>query len=575
VDVTYATLTGRRSVRRTGVVGLGGHVRIRRKPVLVILGLCFGAAVSLAACGGDDPGAAPEEGGGGVDLDVVTEVDGPPQLGGTLRVGLNAETDGWNPVTNRWASSAYIVAGAIFDRLAAYDVEGRPRPYLAERLEPNADFTEWTIGLRPGVEFHDGSPLDAEAVKINIEAHKASLLTATALLPVETVEVVDPLTVRVAMNQPWATFDHTLTAQTGVIAAPSMLADPDGARNPVGTGPFAFEAWVPDSTLTTTANDRYWREGMPYLDGVEFRVLSDPSSRASGLRSDAVDLIETNDPASIISLSEEAGDGRFQVFTGDPADTSVSMVALNMAVPPFDDPLARRIVATGTDRQSSSEIGYLGLFPPAEGPFDRSSPYFAETDFPEFDLEEARRLNEEYTAEYGEGLSYSVHIPSTPEIRAITEASQERFRSIGVEMTIETMDQATLIADALNGNYEATGFILFGDPTLDRYYSFIAAPTVRPVGQLSLNFVRNTDPVLTAALDQSRQAPDEATRTEAYRVVQEQLAEELPYVYLVRQRYVIVTQPDVHGLADWAFPDGTPGRRTAAYLVTAGAWLSP
>nr|WP_249420442.1 ABC transporter substrate-binding protein [Rhabdothermincola salaria] len=492
-----------------------------------------------------------------------------------MRVGLNAETDGWNPVANRWASSAYIVANAVFDRLAAYDPEGNPQPYLALSLEPNPDATEWLIGLRPGVLFHDDTPLDADAVKTNLDAHRASPLTATALLAVERVEVVDPLTVRVVMNQPWATFDHTLTAQTGVMAAPSMLADPDGARNPVGTGPFTFVDWVPDSTLRVEANPTYWREGMPYLDAVEFRVLADPSSRAAAIRSGSVDVVETNDPASILSLAEEARDGTFQVFTGDPEDTSVTMVALNLAAPPFDDPLARRIVATGTDRQSSSEIGYLGLFPPAEGPFDRSSPYFAETDYPAYDLEEARRLHEQYQAENGEPLSYTIHIPSTPEIRAVTEAAQERFRSIGVEMVIETMDQATLIADALNGNYQATGWILFGDPTLDRSYSFIAAGTVRPPGQLSLNFARNDDAALTAALDESRAAPDLETRVEAYRVVQEQLADRLPYVYLVRQRFVIVTTPSVHGLADWTFPEGAPGRRTPAQLITAGAWLSP
>jgi ABC-type transport system substrate-binding protein len=531
-------------------------------------------ALAVAGCttsSGDGTAGPPTT----LDLDQVLPVDPPPQLGGTLRVGLNAETDGWNPTSNQWAGSAYVVANAIFDRLAAIGADGEPAPYLALAIESDPAATTWTIRLRPAVEFHDGTPVDAAAVKANLDAHKASPLTASVFAPVERVEVVDPRTVQVVMNRPWATFDYVLAYQTGFVAAPSMRADPDGSRNPVGSGPFRFERWTPDATLETTANPVYWREGMPYLDGVEFRVLPDPSSRLTALTTGAVDVIETSDPASLIELSGAGAAGELQLFANPPEDTSVAMIALNTAAPPFDDPLARRIVATGTDRETASEVGYLGVFPPAEGPFDRSSPYFVETDFPTYDLEEARRLNEEYAARHGRGLAYTVHIPGTPEIRAVLEAAQARFAGIGVDMQIETMDQGRLVAAALNGDFEATGWIMFGQPTLDTAYVFIAGTTVRPVGQLSLNFVRNDDPVLTAALDASRAAPDDATRADAYRVVQERLAAELPYVYSVRQIAAVGTGADVRGLADWTFPNGDPGRRSATNLITAGAWFVP
>jgi ABC-type transport system substrate-binding protein len=549
---------------------------VRRSGVVVVSAL-VGVALIAASCSSSSGG----DGGDGaastttLDLNQVNEAPNPPQLGGTLRVGLNAETDGWNPTSNQWAGSAYIVANAIFDRLMALDPEGNPKPYLALAVEPNADFTEWVIRLRPAVEFHDGTPVDAEAVKLNLDKHKASVLTAPSFQLVDRVEVVDPSTVRVVMVSPWATFGYALSFQTGFVAAPSMLNDPDGSRNPVGSGPFRFVNWVPDNRLEVTANDTYWREGMPYLDGVEFKVLPDNSTRTLALTTGQVDVLETSDPASLIALSAEASAGKVQVFTGDPNETSVGLVALNMATAPFDDPLARRIVATGTDRQTASEVGYLGVFPPADGPFDTTSPYFAETDYPDYDLEEARRLNEEYRAKYGKGLSYSVHIPGTPEIKAVLEAAQARFLSIGVDMQIETMDQPRLVSQALLGDYQATGFILFGQPTLDRDYVFISGNTVRPVGQFSLNFVRNPDPVLTEALDDSRAASDEASRTESYRIVQERLAAELPYVYSVRYRSAIGTSNQVHGLAEWTFPDGRPGRPTTTNLITAGAWLSP
>src|SRR5690606_13441593 len=135
---------------------------------------------------------------------------------------------------------------------------------------PNEDGTVWTIGLREGVVFHDGTPVDAEAVKQNLEAHMSSGLTGSAVSPIETVTVEDPLTVRVDMKIPWAAFGSALTSQVGFVQAPSQIADPEGNRKPVGSGPFRFTKWVTDASLDTERNEDYWREGLPYLDGVQF-----------------------------------------------------------------------------------------------------------------------------------------------------------------------------------------------------------------------------------------------------------------------------------------------------------------
>ncbi len=171
-----------------------GRTRTCRWSVVPLLAVL--AMVVLGACGGEDQASTPTT----IDLNQVGDVPQPPQLGGTLRVGLNAETDGWNPTTNQWAGSAYIVANALFDRLAAIGADGVPRPYLALAIEPDPSFTEWTIRLRPAVEFHDGTPVDADAVKLNLDAHRSSLLTASVFEPVERIDVVDPRTVSVVMK---------------------------------------------------------------------------------------------------------------------------------------------------------------------------------------------------------------------------------------------------------------------------------------------------------------------------------------------------------------------------------------
>ncbi|MDZ7731723.1 MAG: ABC transporter substrate-binding protein [Acidimicrobiia bacterium] len=174
-----------------------GHATVRR--ALGLAGLLTFVLLLATACGGGDDGDGGEagSGGGGEQTSFTIAADGDPEPGGAVEFGLEAETDGWDPVNNRWAASGHTVALAVFDPLAAYDEEGEPQPYLAQDLVPNDDFTSWDIVLRPDITFHNGQPLNADAVVKLLRAHLDSTLTAPALEPVASVDPVDPLTVRV------------------------------------------------------------------------------------------------------------------------------------------------------------------------------------------------------------------------------------------------------------------------------------------------------------------------------------------------------------------------------------------
>src|SRR5690606_25100531 len=159
----------------------------------------------LFACsddGGDDTSADTGSGSSGDDS-PETGGDEQPKPGGTLRFGLASETSGYNPAVDQITLSGYQVAQAVYDRLVAYDENAEWQPYLAESLEPNDDFTEWVITLRPDVVFHDGTPLTGEVLAQNLQATKDSPLLGQVFRAVETIEVVDDLSVRVDMNTPW------------------------------------------------------------------------------------------------------------------------------------------------------------------------------------------------------------------------------------------------------------------------------------------------------------------------------------------------------------------------------------
>lgn len=537
----------------------------------ITMAALFGAGCTQAGNGDEDAGPPIEaDEDGDIRLDFVNEAPGDPVSGGTLAFGLAAETDGWKVTDGSWGASAYAVGNALFDPLAVYSTDYTAVPYLAEAFEPNDDYTTWQIKLRQGPVFHDGTPVDAAAIAQNLEAHTTALLTSTAVSFIDTVSVVDDLTVEVTMIKPWSTFPDTLTSQVGYVMAPAMIDDPDGSRRPVGSGPFVFESWTPGQNLRANRFEDYWRDGLPYLDAVEFQVLTDNQTRSRALESGQIQAMQAGDAAQIIRLAEAAADGELQLFTDNDTEVEETFIALNTEVPPFDDPIARQALAYAVDRQALSDQAFEGLFEPAVGPYKPSSPLFVDAGVPEFDPDRARELVSEYEEKYGEPLRFTANIVPVAEIRRIAETLQQQAADVGIEVELEALDQPTLIVRALTGNYQATGFILFGSPSLDREYVFIADfPEGNP-----LNFTRNKNPVIVAELDRARSTQDPDVQAEAFAEVQRQLAADGNFVFMVHNLGAVAFANDIYGLADPVLPDGEFAGRTTTPRLT-NTWINP
>lgn len=311
------------------------------------------------------------------------------KAGGTLTIGLDAETDGWNPTASQWAAPSYYVAEAIFDPLVTFGADNKAHPYLAESITPNADFTQWTIKLRPGITFQDGEPLNADALKLQLDKDKASFLVGQLLRPLQSTDKVDDLTVRVNMSEPWVAFPAAMASQAGFIAAPKELnaTGAEATDRPIGTGPYVFKEWARDDHLTATKNPNYWRKGTPYPDQVVFRVIPDDQSRLASLQSKQIDLTYTG-AASVIM--QERGDKSLRMKEADTDPTT--MIMLNNAVAPTDDLRVRQALSLATDaKQLISTVGQ-GLAKQADGPYLPDSPWYAPSGYPlSPDLNKARR----------------------------------------------------------------------------------------------------------------------------------------------------------------------------------------
>ena len=561
------------------------HV-VGRRAVVVLVSVLATLSLLAVACGkssssGSSSGTNPVAAKNGTNITVANP--GPPKYGGTLRFGLNAETNGWSPVVDEWAGSAYIVAGAIFDHLAEYDSHEVPKPYLAQSITSNADFTQWTIKMRPGITFQDGEKCDAQAVADNFNAQRASALTGAVFQTVTDVKVLDPLTVQLTMNQPWSTFPHTLTTQPGAMAAPKAMLDKDpgpnnqngdgGATHPVGTGPFTFVSWTQNSKLIVKKNPNYWRKGFPYLDGIEFDVIPATDSRTSALQTGALDAIEQGDPPQIKKLAALAEAGKLQFFTDSGLVQTEAFQAFNTAKPPFNDPLAREIVAYATDRVNMVKVPLQGVFSPATGPFGPAEPYYSSAGSPAYDPVKAKQLEQEYQKKYGHPLSFSMIVTPQPTVIAIGEFLQQGMSQAGAKMTLKPEDQATLITDVILGNYVSTAFELFGSVTLDTNYVFIANNTIRPLGQLSLNFTHYNDPTLTQALNDARKTDDQAEQIQQYKIVQQQMGKDLFFVFWAHLLQSIAYSNTTHGLSGYKLPDGSTAL-TQIVPLTFATWKS-
>lgn len=521
---------------------------------LVIAGACSSSSDESSG-GGSTSGTVPT-------AITVAEPES-PTTGGRMEFGLGAETsEGWDPTSSTWAGSATIVSHAVYDRLAEYDENHDAQPFLAESIQPNADYTMWTVTIRPGITFHDGTSLDATAVKENLDKQKSSTLTGAALSIMGDVTVVDPTTVQVQAKSPWATFPAAMTTQAGVVAAPAQLEAAQPKQHPIGTGPFVFDNWIQDSSLSVSRNANYWLKDedgrqLPYLDGIDFKVLADVQSRGAAFASGAVDAIETFDPAQILEYQKKAEAGQAQLYSNQNREEAVQLVYLNTAKPPFDDPLARQILAYGTDRDTISQTQYLGLFPPATGLFPETSPFYTtDSGYPQYDLQKATELHDQYKEKYGKPLSFTLNLPSTPEFKAIGELVKETAAGYGVEITLNLVDQSTLIVNAALGNFESTGFLSIGDPNIDPV--FFSGDTVKPIGQISLNFSRLDDPDLTKALNDYRSTPDPTAQKTAWDTAQKRIAQNLNAIFVVRNGAAVIYTDNVFGFLDAVFPDGTP-----------------
>jgi peptide/nickel transport system substrate-binding protein len=408
------------------------------------------AALLAAACGSESESAAGEEGDGGFTTGRIgpSEPDAEPTEGGSVTLAAFVEVPGLDPVVPIGNGCCGLnELGAIYDTLMRYEPDsGDFVPQLAESLEPNADFTEWTLKLRPDVTFTDGTPLDAEAVVFNLERHLEGRFASLVGL-VQEFETPDELTVVMRTGEPWAGLPFMLTTMPGLIGSPTAIRESgeEFSRNPVGAGPYMLDRWTPGEELVLKANPEYWGDG-PYLDELRFVTLPDPLAavESGDIQASTVRGVVQLDQAEEAGLSgyvnhQNAG---MVVFINNCAldsctrDLPTSDVRVRQAITLAVDPAVVDNQLNGGEGGGSYDL------------FSETSRWHT-TSSVEPDREEATRLLDEVKAETG--WDGTLSFKGAEEVGV---ALQAQLEAVGFTIEIEPMGVSELIEAQTSLDYE-------------------------------------------------------------------------------------------------------------------------
>jgi peptide/nickel transport system substrate-binding protein len=547
-----------------------------------------------SGCGGKEPGeVADTQRGVPEAVEAGLDQAGEPVRGGSIAYGVEAETtDGWCLPEAQLAVSGLMVARAVYDTLTVPNDEGEYVPWLAQSVEPNETYDEGAITLRGGVEFHDGTALDSTVVKNNLDAvrdhypARKAALGASVFHNIDTVEVVDPLTVRVTTHVPWVAFPAYLysSGRYGMMAQ-SQLDDPDDCnKDLVGTGPFKLEKWEQNQYLRVSRNEDYWLdapdgEPYPYLDAVEFHPITEQDQRLNALQTGQIQAMHTTSSPLTLRLRELTEDGEVNTVESS-RSAEVLYVMLNASEPPFDDIRMRRALQVGLDRETLNRTTFEGVPQVADGPFAEGViGHLDDPGWPEHDPDEARRLVEEYRTD--EGLDkVEVRLTSVADagVRLIAEALQADAKEVGIDLEIVPVEQSTLINNAIGGNYQATIFRNHagGDP--DTQYIWWKSKIRGADGDLAgniINFGRIDDPEIDRLLDAGRIETDPDVRQKVYEDLNRRFAEQAWNIWITFTPWTIATDDAVHGIYGPALPDGSaPDSGLASGHTLLGMWTT-
>lgn len=473
----------------------------------------------------------------------------------TLAIGVDLDSlDPYN--TNM--TLAMAITKSFYEGLYRFDRELKIRPALATSYDVTPDGLVYTFHLRPNVKFQDGTDFNADAVKINLERAldpANHLIRSTQFNRISKIEVVDPLTVRITLKQPFGSFINSLAHPSAAMICPSALKQygKDITFHPCGTGPYEFVNWKQNDSVTVKKFPQYWHQGYPKVDQVVWKLVDDNNTRAAALRTGETDFAY---PLPYEQVALLKSDAKLDVVTSP--SIIVRYLGFNMLQKPFTDPRVREAIAYAINKEALAKVAFNGFAVPAHGTVPAAIEYSVNIPPIPYDPAKARELLKE--AGYPNGFSSTLWsaYTTTTATKAIAFI-QQQLAQVGIKLQIQALEagQRVQLVDS------------WADPKtaqMRMYYTGWSSSTgdadwaLRPLFATEAwspklnNMTYYSNPVVDKDLADALATTEPSKKAALYKEVQETLAKDLPRVPLVTEENVSAHAKRVSGV--YVMPDG-------------------
>ncbi len=461
----------------------------------------------------------------------------------TLRIGLNEDPDALDPARSGFFVGR-IVFAAVCDKLVDTDPQNSFVPQLATKWAWSADDLALTLTLREGVKFHDGEPMDADAVKANLERYRSApeSVRKGELKPVSSVEVVDPHTVRLHLSQPYAPLVAVLSDRAGMMISPKALGR-DVTTDLPCAGPFKLTERVAQDRIVVDRFPGYWNAGAIKLDRIVYRPQPDTTVRLVNLQAGQLDMVERLGPTDVATVKK------------NPKLTLVSVPALayyslainvHAANSPLTDARVRAALEASIDRKALNQVVFDGQFIPSNQ-FQAPGSQFWDADrpVPPRDVAKAKALLKEAGQEHP---SIALLIGNNPVDQQVGQVLQSMAGEAGFDVKLQAGEANANNAAVNAGNYQATIVLWSG--------------RVDPDGNVAiwlacdgfLNWGKYCNAKFDDVLAKARGVTDVAKRQALYRQLVDIYLEDRPQIVLYHAKWLWALSDKVSGFTPT--PDG-------------------
>ena len=446
-----------------------------------------------------------------------------------ITLGMVLEPPNLDPTASAAAAIDEVVYANLFEGLTRIAPDGSVIPGLASSWD-TPDGQSYTFHLRPGVTFHDGSGFDAQDVIFSLDRARApdSTNAQKALFTgIDSVEALDPLTVRITLKAPDGGFPFKLAWGDAVMVDQAKIQDI--ATHPVGTGPFRFQDWKQGDHITLTAFDGYWG-AKPALKTATFRFIPDPSAAFAAMMAGDLDAFPIY-PAPE-TLAQLQADPRFKVLVGTTEGETI--LAMNHKTPALADKRVREAIAHAINRQELIDGAMFGYGTPIGTHFAPHNPdYIDLTAQSQYDPQLSKTLLDQAGIH---NLTLRLALPPTPYARRGGEIIAAELRAIGIQTTTTNMEWAQWLEQVFkNADYDLT------------VISHVEPMDIGIYGRKDYYF-NAQNPEFNVVMSQLDAATDPAQRSSLLKRAQTIIADDYANAYLFQLAKTGVAKAELEGL---------------------------